>query len=427
MEYKNRERFIPFRKSEIIRLLSEEEGFDHAAKERFHSFCRVLESLYHFEFHSKLEALKESYYPFSPDKDTRTTYEYSPEDLDAYEQKLVENFKTVLNDANYEHIGETDLIYAIEKESLFKISLFVDFDDFDSQLIFWRGTRTRTVSHKKWLIKSAETEVPVFKRVAILIKFKDDDYFKTKKRGELRFSPGTMIIKLFKDIPKGDLDMLFPNTQVRMKLKDMLLMAASVLGGGIAVFLKTGAGLLAMASVLWFMSRSFIQAGGNIPTLSPAEISAMVGGVSALAAIGAFVVKQWSNYKNRKIRFMKILSDNLYFKNLDNNAGVFHHIIDDAEEEECKEAILGYYFLLRSENGLTESALDHATEVWFDKQHGIDIDFEVKDALEKLEKLELCKIVGQDETGENIWQALSLQDACERLDYIWDNYFQFSS
>ena len=37
---------------------------------------------------------------------------------------------------------------------------------------------------------------------------------------------------------------------------------------------------------------------------------------------------------------MKALSDNLYFKNLDNNAGVFHHLIDAAEEEEVKEAIV---------------------------------------------------------------------------------------
>ena len=38
---------------------------------------------------------------------------------------------------------------------------------------------------------------------------------------------------------------------------------------------------------------------------------------------------------------MKALSDNLYFKNLDNNAGVFHTLIDAAEEEDIKEALPG--------------------------------------------------------------------------------------
>ena len=46
---------------------------------------------------------------------------------------------------------------------------------------------------------------------------------------------------------------------------------------------------------------------------------------------------------------MKALADSLYFKNLDNNAGVFHHLVDAAEEEEFKEAVLAYYFLLTAE------------------------------------------------------------------------------
>ena len=68
-----------------------------------------------------------------------------------------------------------------------------------------------------------------------------------------------------------------------------------------------------------------------------------------LATLGGFLFKQINKFKSRKIKFMKALSDNLYFKNLDNNAGVFHHLVDTAEEEEFKEAILAYYFLLIEE------------------------------------------------------------------------------
>jgi hypothetical protein len=50
----------------------------------------------------------------------------------------------------------------------------------------------------------------------------------------------------------------------------------------------------------------------------------MVGGVTALTAIGAFLFKQWNSYKNRKIKFMKALGDRLYFNNLDNNAAGFY-------------------------------------------------------------------------------------------------------
>lgn len=425
-EYQDRERFIPVRKSELVGLLCEEGSLSPEDQQKFRSFCKLLESIYHFEFHQKLEDLKESYAPFDPDRDTVTTRDLSPEDIRASEDKLLEKFREILNDANYEQIGEADLAYAMEQESLFKISLFVDFDDFDRQVIFWRGMKDERQKLKKWLIRKVETEFPVYDRVALLIKFRDAAYFESKKRKNLKFEPGSMIIKLFKSIPKADMEMLFPNTQVRMKLKDKLLIGGGAVGGGVAVFLKASAGLIAMISVLWFLTRSFVTTGGEIPRLGPAEISAMVGGGSALAAIAAFVVKQWNGYKNRKIQFMKALRDNLYFRNLDNNAGVFHHITDAAEEEECKEAMLGYYFLVRSEKGLTLSALDDEIEAWFETAHHIQIDFEIGDALRKLRELGLCEIAGQAPDGTDIWKTPALDDSLRQLDYIWDNYFQFN-
>ena len=114
------------------------------------------------------------------------------------------------------------------------------FDDFDSQLIFRRGIRTQKITFKKYFFKTVEKEISIFERVALLIKFKDAEYFEGKKRKDLKFAPGTMIIKLFKNIPRADLEMLFPNTRVRMKLKDKLLISGSILGGGVAVFLKPG-------------------------------------------------------------------------------------------------------------------------------------------------------------------------------------------
>ena len=121
---------------------------------------------------------------------------------------------------------------------------------------------------------------------------------------------------------------------------------------------------------------------------------------------------------------MKTLGDNLYFKNLDNNAGVFFHIVADAEEEEFKEALLGYFFLAQSETGLTAAALDDAIEDWFKETYDTPIDFEIEDALGKLKRLKLCKPVGTAKTGLPIWTAVSLTEACARLDFLWDNYFQ---
>ncbi|MCD6582960.1 MAG: DUF3754 domain-containing protein [Desulfuromusa sp.] len=423
-DFSDRERFIPVDKAELVDRLLRSHVVAPEERENYFLFSKLLDSYYHFEFHAKTEKLKQNYLPLNPDSSTVTTHNFSPEECKAHENQLMVAFKEVLNQANYQQITEKDLTYAVNRESLLKINLFVDFDDFENQLVFGRGSQTHKIRRKKGLFKEETIDIAVYNRVALIIKYKDSTYFENRDRKKINFNPGTMTVKLFKNIPKGDLEMLFPNAQVRMKLKDKLLMGGIAVGGGTMVVLKASAGLIAMASVLWLMTRSIIASGGEIPALGPLEISGMVGGMTALAAIGLFLFKQWNGYKNRKIRFMKALGDNLYFKNLDNNAGVFYHIIADAEEEEFKEALLGYLFLLKTAAGLTASALDDAIEDWFKKTYDTPINFEIADALAKLKRLGLCSIAGSDPDGKPLWRALSLTDACGRLDQLWDNFFQ---
>ena len=148
--------------------------------------------------------------------------------------------------------------------------------------------------------------------------------------------------------------------------------------------------------------------------LSRATALALLAGI---AGLGSFIWKQFNNFKNRKLRFLQSLTENLYFKNLDNNAGVFHRLIDDAEEEECKEAILAYSFLLAQPSGCTREQLDAAIEDWFLQAWNYDFDFEIGDALDKLTRLGLV-------SGAETLRALSLADACRVLDERWDGFFQ---
>ena len=116
---------------------------------------------------------------------------------------------------------------------------------------------------------------------------------------------------------------------------------------------------------------------------------------------------------------MKTLADNLYFKNLDNNMGVFHRLIDAAEEEECKEAMLAYYFLITSDNPLSATKLDSQIEDWFEIKLGQSLDFEIEDALQKLLTLGLVSTTSEG------YQAISLDEARKVLDHTWDNYFTY--
>ena len=45
----------------------------------------------------------------------------------------------------------------------------------------------------------------------------------------------------------------------------------------------------------------------------------------------AVLWKQFSSFRNRKLRFTQALTENLYFKLLDNNAGVLFRLLDDID------------------------------------------------------------------------------------------------
>jgi hypothetical protein len=135
----NRNRFIPFRKADIVTMCCHDSRMKAGEAEEFREFCRILEALFHFEFHRMLETLKNAYTPFNPDADTQLITEYSPEEKQQLQKELVAGMTDVLNSANFEQITAGDLEQALAEESLFKIRLEVDFDDFEEVIFFRRG------------------------------------------------------------------------------------------------------------------------------------------------------------------------------------------------------------------------------------------------------------------------------------------------
>jgi len=412
----NRNRFIPFRKADIITMCSDGPGLTDSEAKEFQEFCRILDALFHFEFHRSLETLKNAYAPFNPDADTRSLTEYLPQEKEQLQKQLVAAMTAVLDAANFEKITATDLEQALTEESLFKIRLEVDFDDFEEVIFFRRGEALKQETLATLCgLRKKRFSFTNYDRVAVYIKFKEKQYFDDRDRKKLNFVPGSTIIKLFQNVPKADLEMLFPNSKVRMKTIDKLIIGVPAAVSGVVVIVtKLGATLILVASVFAFwmgLSKEEAQ-------LNQKHLIALGAG---LATLGGFLFRQISKFKNRKIKFMKALSDNLYFKNLDNNAGVFHHLIDAAEEEEVKEAVLAYFFLLTEKRPLSKAELDDLIEKWLETGWGCKINFEIEDAINKLERLELVTREG------DMLQCLPLAEAKRRLDHIWDNYFRFNT
>ena len=397
-------RFIPFRKHDIVEMCLQENKL--AGKdEDFRQLYYMLSSIFHFEFHQIVESMKDSYASVNPDADTRD-YD-NPRPLS--DLSFIDLLHNLLEKANYERITQTDLDAALNESSLFKIRLHVDFNDFSEALLFCRGvsTRTEVVSQYFGLVKK-EISFTNYDRVVLFIRFRDD--FEQEDAAMPGCKPGATLLKLFQNVPKADLEMLFPNTAVRMRTSDKLMIGVpAVVSGGIVLTTKLGASLVVLGSLFGF----WFGLSAEPVELNRTSVTILLAGIATFAG---YLWKQFSNFKNRKLRFMQALTQNLYFKNLDNNAGVFHRLVDDAEEEECKEAILAYYFLL-VRGPMTRSELDATIENWLAENWQCEVDFEIDDALLKLQALSLVS----EENGQ--LSALVLDLAIKKLDYRWDNYF----
>lgn len=399
-------RFIPFRKTDIVQMCLKDNQLPGQEAD-FKQLCHMLDSVFHFEFHQIVESLKDSYAPIDPNADTRSI------DIDApnTEHDFVKLLNGLLEKANYERVSEDELNQALTEASLFRIRLHVEFDDFSEVLLFCRGVsqRQETLSSLFGLIKKT-IHFTNYDRVVLYLRFRDD---LAPGKGQLPSNkPGATLLKLFQNVPRADLEMLFPNTAVRMRLIDKLVIGVpAAISGGIVLTTKLGASLVLVGSLLGF----WLGFSSEPAELNKTTLLVLLAGIGAL---GGYLWKQFNSFKNRKMRFMQALTQSLYFKNLDNNAGVFHRLANDAEEEENKEAVLAYYFLLSNEQPMTKEGLDKKIEHWLTDKWQCQVDFEIDDALNKLIALNLVTEID----GE--YSAVSITQGIKNLDQRWDDYYR---
>jgi hypothetical protein len=225
--------------------------------------------------------------------------------------------------------------------------------------------------------------VPTYQRLALIFRLQLPDDQQDKA------APRPITIKLFKNIPKADVDTLLPGTNVRMTWLDHGQIVLPTISGIALTLFKLVQGALALATF------------------------SLVGLLSLLGLIGGTIgygVKSFFGYLRTKERYHFTLTRNLYFRNLDNNAGVLHRLIDEAEEQEFRELLLGWSLLWHGgRSGMTEAQLDEAAERWLADELQIEADFECDDALMSLLELQLV------EQHEEIWRPVPLPLACERL------------
>jgi hypothetical protein len=408
-----RETFIPVTTYALIDRLTQPQAWAPGEARAARRFFRYLEYWRRQQHGANLLELLEAYEAFSPDSDLLVTRTFTPEERLAMQERVIQQIQRILRQANYVRVDTSDLALILTKESHYGLDLFVDFKDFEECLIYYRGASTRRDQRRtiRKFLRKEEFDVPIFQRLFLLFKQKPletavRDLMKSEKlprreaekvakrrRALLPASvkEDNIYIKLFKNLPRTDLEMVFPNTQVKFRLYDKLRLGLTA-GGGLGVGAVGAAGKLAVA-----FSNPIMAAG-------------------ALVGLGGIAFRQAVNFMNQKQRYMVVMAQNLYFHSMADNRGVLIKLADRAAEEDVKEEILLYSVLIKEEARRSDlPAIDAAIEQYLSSSFGVTVDFDLEDALERLIA---DGLVTEDASGH--LRALSPRDAAHHLDAKWD-------
>jgi hypothetical protein len=411
-----RDQFIPVRKTDILNVLTAQ-GTLGTEADKFQHLCRLLGSVFHYGYFDQLERLREAYFYFNPELDPHVRFDAAA--LERAYGELVQDFVAVLHRANFVEVSQAEIERAHRENALVRVELHTPVEEFREVRFFRRGRHKERVEiPSTWLPwRKTEQEIEVFDDLVLFVAMKPHDgppppKPARRRHGPGKTRPGAVLIKYFRHIPSADLNALYPHVQVVMGWKDMLIMAVPALLGGVPIVLK----LFPTMAVLFLVLGFYLGVSG---TVQDNDLKQALGALSGIVALGAFLFRQWTKYHRRSLQHQKELTDNVYFRNINNNAGIFDYVIGAAEDQECKEAFLAYYVLHTAKEPLTQGVLDRRIESWLQESFGVELNFEVEDALTKLDGLKLLQ-----RRGDRL-SVLPLDDALGRLDSIWDDFFRF--
>ena len=393
---KEREHFIPIRKSDLIEKLSQSTLIPPDQRAAFIGLCRLLEATFHYQFHCELERLKDAYARFDPDAATLRQREDTSNGDSAATDDLFERFDSLLAKANYRRLDRQHIEAAIGAASDWGVRLDVDLGLFERLEVYVRGdvVGRRTRRRLRGLYRSEEVDVAMYQQLAVIFRLRDHC------RLEQNVLPNTVYVKLFKNIPKQDLDMLLPGSRVKMTLVDQSRILLPTISGAALSLYKV------------------------IKLLAFASLYGMFVFLAAVCGTFGYGVKSFLGYVRTKDKYQHHLTRSLYYQNLDNNAGVLFRLLDEAEEQEFREAIVAYVLLWQKPDGeqWTCERIDREAEQLLWELAQVNVDFEVDDAITKLERLGLAE---RNEQGH--WTALPVDAALRQLDAAWDRYFEYDN
>jgi len=408
-----RDRVIPLRKSDIIDGLVAEGRLDGEGQAKFRQLGRMLGAILHYQYLEELDRLRETYFYFDPEIDP---HEFgSAKDLSEAYRQLSDEFVRVLTDANFIEVSHEEITKAFAERARVRVKIKAPVEDYRDVRMFRRGSHTETIEIPIWFgLRRRPLQVMVYDDVVLMVATKPDEMnsdetrraLSSARRGGQKVRSGAVLFKYFRHIARADLKALFPNVRVVRSLFDHLMLGVPAILGGVPILIK----LASTLTVLFLVAGFYLGLSG---TLQDNDMEQALAALIGLFALGAFLLRQWGNFHRQSLIHQKLLTDNIYYRNINNNSGILTYLIGEAEDQDWKEVLLAYYGLLIESEPVTREVLDARIEELLVRMIGISADFNVDRALWRLKEYDLvAESVGS-------LSAVPLSDALERLEREW--------
>ncbi|MFN5321338.1 MAG: TMEM143 family protein [Planctomycetota bacterium] len=390
-----RDLYIPLRHGDLIRRLAEELALEGEERQRFDSLCQKLVALFHVEHLAALIEVEDLYAPLDPDGEVVDLTPDAPGEVERNVEAILDRLSSLLHAAHYEQLSQQVLEEAIEVGGAWNVRLDVDFSVFDRLLVFARGYRRIQLTRRRWhrFFREESIEIPEFQRLVLVFRLK------AHKRVDPTLRTDVLYLKVFKNIPESELEVLLPGSRVRFSLLDQ---------GKILLPTLSGAALIAYKIIKGALALTFLT------------FVAIWQWVVMLLILGGYLVRSFFSYLGTRNKYQLGLTRNLYLKNLDNNSGVIYRIFSEAEEQELGETLLAYAVLLQRpvSEATSEPELTELCEHFLLRVVGRELRFDLHDALGKLIRLGLIESAGADR-----WRAVPLERAPGELERNWGRLF----
>ncbi|XP_065867148.1 uncharacterized protein [Euphorbia lathyris] len=407
-----RETVIPILKSHLILKLSSliDDSFQQA---EFLKLCRRVEYTIRAWYLLQFEDLMHLHSLFDPHAgaDKLEQDNLSSEEANILEQDFLTDLFQVMDKSNFKILNDDEIDVALSGKYLLNLPIMVDESKLDKELltkyfavnhhvklpafankyiIFRRGIGIdRTTEYfvmekvdiliaRLWtfllklmsnLLGKTTVQEPTFERIIVV--YRPASTQTKKERG--------IYVKQFQKIPMADMEIVLPEKKnPGLTPKDWVSFLGSAIVGLVAVI-------------------SSLKAPMVDVRVTFAVLSTMIG----------YCAKIYITYQNSLAAYRNLITQSMYDKQLDSGRGTLLHLCDNVIQQEVKEVIISFFVLMVQGNA-TKQVLDKRCEEVIMEEFDKVCNFDVDDAVEKLEKL---GIVYEDTNGN--YSCVTLKRANE--------------